>query len=108
MLKALPSVTTDHTTNNGYSSVSQFEKASLHFRVDIYNLFKKPNKLQLVDSIPLELAQKLNGMGFVFTPSDKFVDGSYIPLPNISQQGIVNFGNILTKYVLCSNNTTAH
>ena len=92
MLKALPSVPTDRATNNRYSSASQFRIASLHFHDDIYNLCKEQNKLQLVDSIPSELAQKLNEMGYAFRLSDKFEDGSYVPLPNISQQDIVNFG----------------
>ena len=93
MLKALPSVPTDRATNNRYSSASQFRIASLHFHDDIYNMCKKLNKLKLVDSIPSELARKLNGMGFAFTFSGKFEDGSYVPLPNISQQDMVNFGD---------------
>ena len=66
MLKALPSVAIDLATNNGYSSAPQFRIASLHFHDNIYNLRKKQNKLQLVDSIPSELARKLNEMGYAF------------------------------------------
>ena len=92
MLKPLPAAATDRATNEGYSSSSNFRIASLHFHNDIYELCKKPNKLRLVESILVELAQKLNEMELSFTQSDKFEDGSYVPLPNISQQDIVAYG----------------
>ena len=39
------------------------------------------------------MAQKLNGLGFAFTSSDKFEDGSYVPLPNVSKEDVVSFGD---------------
>ena len=63
ILEALPSVTKARTTNDGYKSETKFRIASLHFHDNIYHMCKKPDKLQLIDSIPAELAQKLIGMG---------------------------------------------
>ena len=96
MLKALPDAAATRANDERYSSNSLFRIASLHFHDEIFNLMKVDGKLSLIDSIPAETARRLDrDHGLRFTSTDKFDDGSYVPLPNVAPHDIVAAGEAM-------------
>ena len=96
MLKALPRAATVRVNDERYQRNAQHKIASLHFHDDIYNRCKDgEGKASLIDSIPTELALRLNREGLSFTETDKYQDGTYVPLPNVAPGDVVAYGDTL-------------
>ena len=67
----------------------------MHLHDKIYNLCEvsKGGNRKLVDSIPVELANELRQEGLAFTNADRYADGTYVPLPNVSLAQIEEYYN---------------
>lgn len=84
MLKAMPHEISERVSDPRYGAGMKFCIASIHFHDNIYNIcHNKHGKEKLVESIPVMMANKLSREGLTFTNTDKFPDGTYVPLPNI-------------------------
>ena len=99
IIAALPRAAELRANDTRYSSTSQSHFASLHLPNCVFNLCPKSNgTTRLVDAVPVNVAQSLNKEGrCLYTESDRYKDGTYVPLPNVPLKDMFAYADFLVK-----------
>ncbi|EJK73031.1 hypothetical protein THAOC_05371, partial [Thalassiosira oceanica] len=100
MLKALPPAAKIRVDDERYKKGTQFKIHASHFPREIRNLSlstgSKPGA-NLPFSIPSDLRNKLHNLGLTYTDADKFDDGTFVPLPNVTIDRVQAYADHLEK-----------
>ena len=92
-LAALPGAATTRVNDERYSEETKFRISSTHYPSDITDLATQRGKggWSLPNEISAELASKIHSeKGLAYTPTDKFEDGTYVPLPNVPIDKVIS------------------
>ena len=102
-LKALPWNAVVRANDSRYKERTNIVFGSLHVHNDIFDLWQWDNrgKVTLEDSIPAAMATDLSrAHGCTFTSTDKFLDNTYVPLPNVKPETFIAYADDLERGAL--------